>query len=109
MLMTSKGFNYNYDPRVVYAPPVDTSRYPYFAFVRKLPEFLGGSSEVSMITARTEGELKQLASKVPEGYEALFDKNTKAYHQAKGDYDYALTLKEPTIDSTLQRRGVLGE
>lgn len=109
VLMTSRGFNYNYDPNIVYVPPVDTARYPYFAFVRKNAEMLGGSSEVSMITARTEQELSQLAGKVPEGYEVVFKQNTEKFHKAKGDYDYALTLKEPTIDSTLQRRGVLGD
>ena len=109
VLMTARGFNYNYDPRVVYVPSVDTTRYPYFAFVRKLPETVGGSSEVSMITARTEAELRALSAKVPEGYETIFKQNTEKFHKAKGDYDYALTLKEPTIDSTLQRRGVLGD
>jgi DNA-binding Lrp family transcriptional regulator len=109
VLMTSRGFNYNYDPRVIYAPPVDTARYPYFAFVRKFPETLGGSSETSMITARTEADLRALTAKVPDGYDVLFDRNTKEFFKAKGEYDYALTLKEPTIDSTLQRRGVLGD
>lgn len=109
VLMTARGFGYNYDPLVVYAPAVDTSRYPYFAFVRKNQEMMGGSSEVSMITARSEAELRALTNKVPDGYEVLFDKNTKAFHKAKGDYDYDLTLKEPTINSTLMKRGVLGD
>lgn len=109
VLMTSRGFNYNYDAAVVYVPPVDTARYPFFAFVRKNAESLGGSSEVSMITAKTEQELSQLTAKVPDGYEVIFKQNTEKFHKAKGDYDYALTLKEPTIDTTLQRRGILGD
>jgi hypothetical protein len=109
VLMTSRGFNYNYDPRVVYIPPVDTGRYPYFAFVRKKPEMLGTSSEVSMITARTEQELHGLVTKVPDDYEVIFKENTERFHRIKGDYDYSLTIKEPTVDSTLQRRGILGD
>jgi hypothetical protein len=46
VLMTARGWNYNYDPHVVYAPAVDTARYPYFAFVRAKPELLNGTSDV---------------------------------------------------------------
>lgn len=109
VLMTSRGWNYNYDPKVIYAPAVDTSRYPYFAFVRRREGTFNGSSEVSMITARSEAELQTLARKVPEDYEVVFKQNTEKFHKAQGDYDYALTLKEPTIDSTLQRKGILGD
>ncbi len=109
VLMTAKGFNYNYDPRSVYIPPVDTGRYPFFAFVRQKPGFLGGSSEVSMITAKNAAELKTLSSKIPEDYEVIFKDNVDAFKKAKGEYDYALSIKEPTVDSTLQRRGVLGD
>lgn len=109
VLMTARGWNYNYDPRVIYAPSVDTARYPFFAFIRKNPETLGGSSEVSMITARTDKELRELTGRVPDGYTVQFKENTEKYFKIKGDYDYALTLKEPTIDATLQRRGVLGD
>ncbi len=109
VLMTSRGFNYNYDERAVYVPPVDTGRYPYFAFVRQKPEMLGTSSEVSMITARSEQELHTLVTKVPDNYEVVFKENTERFHKIKGDYDYSLTIKEPTVDSTLQRRGVLGD
>lgn len=108
-LIAARGFNFNKEPGIFYPPSVDTSRYPYFAFVRKKPEFLGASSEVSMITARSEQELRQLTDKVPTDYQVLFDRNTKEYFKAKGEYDYQLTLKENTVDSTLQRSGVLGD
>lgn len=108
-LITARGFGYNRQAGIMHAPPVDTSRYPYFAFVRKKPEFIGASSEVSMITARSEQELRSLVSKVPNDYQVLFDRNTKEWHKAKGDYDYQLTLKDPSVDSTLQRAGILGD
>jgi hypothetical protein len=62
-----------------------------------------------MITARTEESLKDLVAKVPDNYEVVFKQNTEKFHKVKGDYEYALTLKEPTIDATLQKRGVLGD
>lgn len=108
-LITARGFNYDKEPGVFYPPSVDTGRYPYFAFVRKQPQFMAASSEVSMITARSEQELRKLVDKVPTDYQVLFDRNTKEFHKAKGDYDYGLTLKDPTVDSTLQRSGVLGD
>ena len=110
VLLASRGWNHNYDPSVVYVPPVDTARYPYFAFVRQKEGMLGGSSEVSVITARTEKELHDLTTKVPsEQYDVIFKENTERFHKIKGDYDYQLSIKEPTIDSSLQKRGVYGD
>lgn len=108
-LITSRGFGFNKEAGIYYPPAVDTGRYPFFAFVRQKPENFGGSSEVSMITARSEQELRKLVDKVPDTHQVLFDRNTKEWHKAKGDYDYGLTLKEATVDSTLQRAGVLGD
>jgi len=108
-LLASRGINQNWDPQVVHVPPVDTGRYPYFAFVRKKPGFIGGSSEVSMITARNEAQLRALTDKVPTDYDVYFKSNTKEWFKAKGDYDYQLTIKEPSIDSNLQKSGVLSD
>lgn len=108
-LISARGYNFNKEEGIFYPPSVDTGRYPFFAFVRKKPEMFNGSSEVSMVTARSEQELRKLVDKVPEDYQVLFDRNTKEWHKAKGDYDYGLTLKETTVDSTLQRSGVLGD
>jgi len=110
VLLSARGWNINWDANVIHVPPVDTGRYPFFAFVRKREGFLGASSEVSMITARTDAELRKLTDGVPRGeYDVLFKENTKAYHKAKSTYDYQLSMKEPAVNSDLQKAGVLGD
>lgn len=93
---------------VVYAPPINTVKYPYHAFV-KTKEKIGLTSDVSMITARSEEQLRTLAGKVSDDYDVFFKANTDNYFKAKGEYDYQNTLNEPLVNSDLARRGVLAD
>jgi len=108
VLYASRGWNLNWNPDVIHVPPVDTGRFPFFAFVRQKPGFIGASSEVSMITARTESQLRALAAEVPiNEFEVIFKSETKDFYKAKDSYDYALTIKEPQINSALEKVGRL--
>jgi hypothetical protein len=107
VLLSARGWESNWDKDVLRVPPVDTGRYPFFAFVRKREGTLGASSEVSMITARTEEQLRALAKEVPENYQVIFKSETKDWFKAKDAYDYELTIKEPVVNQELQRVGRL--
>lgn len=94
---------------VVYAPPIDTVRYPYHAFVRA-KEQIGVATDVTMITAKSEDQLRLLASKVDSGrYDVLFKGDTENYFKAKGQYDYSETLSQARVNSDLARTGVLAD
>jgi hypothetical protein len=107
-MANAMGVSRKFDPDVIYAPPVDTRKYPFFAFVRAKPR-IGQASEVSMITAPTADKLKEMAAKVPDEYEVLYKEDTKRFFQAKGEYDYSQQLNESTVNSALQRSGVLAD
>lgn len=109
VLTAARGYLLDRDPWVMRPPSIDTGRYPFYAFVRMKAERLNGDSQVSMITARTADELRARAAKVPDEYQVIFKDDSVSYHKAIGDYDYQLTLKDVRIDSTLQRKGVLGD
>lgn len=109
VLTAARGYMLDRDPWVMHPPSIDTGRYPFYAFVRMKGERLNGDSQVSMITARTADELRARAAKVPDDYQVIFKDDSVSYHKAIGDYDYQLTLKDVRIDSTLQRKGVLGD
>ena len=97
------------DQPIVYVPPIDTVRYPYHAFVRTKDQ-IGIATDVSMITARTEAELRALTAKVDsKRFDVLFDKNTENYHKAKGQYQYSETLNEARVNSEMARTGVLND
>jgi hypothetical protein len=97
------------DSPVVYAPPIDTVRYPYHAFVRTKSQ-IGVGSDVTMITAKSEEQLRMLAGKVDKDkFDVLFKSDTDNYFKAKGQYDYAETLNEARVNSELARTGVLSD
>lgn len=107
-LFSATGLSRRIEPGTIYVPPVDTVRYPNVAFVRART-MVGAQTDISMITARTPDQLRALAAKVPEEYEVVFKEDVKNFYQAKGQYDYGMTVHDSRVNSELQRRGVLGD
>jgi len=93
---------------IVYAPPINTRRYPHYAFVRTKNK-IGVTQAMSVITAKNEDQLRALAAKVSDDYDVLFSKDIANFHKAQGDYDYGLTLTDTLIDSDLARKGVFAD
>lgn len=96
------------DLPIVYVPPVNTVRYPYHAFVRTKAK-VGLGTETGMITAKSEQQLRELASSLSDDFDVFFKADTDNYFKAKGEYDYNLTLNEGAINSELVRRGKLAD
>lgn len=96
------------DVPIVYVPPINTVRYPYHAFVRTKAK-VGLGTETGMITARSEQQLRELASSLSDDFDVFFKADTDNYFKAKGEYDYNLTLNEGAINSELARRGKLAD
>lgn len=107
-LLNAMGIARNLDDQVIYVPPVDTRRYPFFAFV-VAKERIGASTDLAMITARTDDQLRQLAGKVGDEYEVIFKNDTAKFFKAKGQYDYQMQINDSKVNSDLQRRGILGD
>lgn len=96
------------DAGVIYVPPINTVKYPYHAFVRT-KEKIGVASDTSMIVAKSEEQLRELARQVSDDYDVLFKQDTDNYFKAKGEYEYQNTLNEAAVNSDLARRGVLAD
>lgn len=109
VIFNSRGATLNWDPETIYVPPINTQRYPYFAFVKVKEGHLASNSDVGMITARSAEELNKLARAVPEHYEVHFKADTEQFFKIKGEYDAALSLNEPRVNSALQKQGKLGD
>jgi hypothetical protein len=108
VLFNSVGTVVNRDTGVIKVPAIDTARYPHHAFV-VAKGGVGAETDVSMITARTPDQLRQLIEQLPEGYEAVLKEDTKRYFKAKGIYDHDMTLSESKVNSSMQRSGKLGD
>lgn len=107
-IVNAMGLGREMDARAVYAPPVDTRKYPHFAFV-VAKEKLGNNTDIAMITAKNPEQLRKLAGQVGEDYDVVFKEDTKKFFKAQGQYDYSLQLNESQVNSALQRRGILGD
>lgn len=110
-LAGAHGQELNFDPDALYLPPIDTTKVPYFAFVRTVDGAMGGNSEVAMITARTADELATRVNDVKQDprFQVITKSDSEAYHKAKGDYEYARSLNAPTVDPMLRKEGKLGD
>ena len=93
----------------VYVPPINTVKYPYHAFVRT-KEQIGVASDVSMITAKSEQQLRDLVGRVDkEKFDVFFKGDTADYFKVKGEYDYSMSINEARVNSELARSGVLAD
>ena len=107
-LLNATGVARELDARSVYVPPVDTKRYPFFAFV-VAKERIGAATDLAMITAKDAEQLRKLASQVGDDFEVVFKEDTKKFFKAKGQYDYQLQINESSVNSALQKKGILGD
>lgn len=94
----------------VYFPPVNTKRYPHFAFIRKETQtVLDEKEEISFIVAQSADELKSKIATIPESYRAITKDQAADYHKLMKDFDYDLVVNSTVVDSELRKRGLLSE
>ena len=110
VLQKAQGLEARWDKDRFYAPPIDTRRVPYFAFVREPTGKLFSSSEVAMLTAKSAQELEQRAAGLrADGYEVITKRGTEDWFKAQGNYDFGRTMNAPEIDGLLRKNGKLGD
>lgn len=109
VLQVAQGMEKRWDPAALYVPPIDTRRVPFFAFVKRTSGEMFGTSDTGMLMARSAEELQRKVAELPDGFRAIFKKDTEEFFKAKGDFDYGRTLNAPEIDSFLKRQGKLGD
>lgn len=108
VLYSAKGLTTSYDPTVIYAPPVDTTYFRHFAFVRPKEGKAFGTSEVAMVFGRDAAELqKRIALIDSQNFDVITKKGTEDWFKAKDLYDFDKTINEPRINSELRRSGAL--
>jgi hypothetical protein len=110
VLANAHGMTHQHEAGTFYVPPIDTTKQPFFAFVKAKDGAIFGRTDVGVLTARTEEELIKLSDHVKtEGFDVWFKKDTEQFFKAKGEYEYGRTLHESGINSELKKRGVLFE
>lgn len=96
-----------YNPDVLYAPPIDTSKYPYFAFVKSREGYAMGNDDTHVMVAKSADELRQKIGLLDVKYQAFTKDNIKEFKQAQGTYDYNRNFTSLRVKSDLARIGGL--
>lgn len=108
VLYNAKGLTTNFDGNTIYVPPVDTTYFQHFAFVRPIEGKAFSTSEVTMVFGRDAAELqKRIAMIDKQNFNVITKKGTEDYFKAKDLYDFNLTINEPRINSELRKTGAL--
>lgn len=108
VLMSARGMTTNYAPDVIYVPPIDTTYFQHFAFVRPVEGKAFSTSEVAMVFGRDAAELqKRIALVDKANFQVITKKGTEDWFRAKDLYDFDRTINTPRINSELRRSGAL--
>ena len=85
-----------YDRDILYFPPIDTARFPFFAFVRQHDGTIFSSSEVAMLTGKDAGDLQRKIALVEKqtGLRVVTKDQTEDFFKAKASYDYNRAMNE---------------
>lgn len=104
---TTQGLSRSVEPGNLYAPSVDTSKYPHFALVKARPGSGMADDSVSIITAENAKDLEQKIASLRDDFSIYTKSDLKKYHEVLGDYDYNRNFAENAVDTALRKRGVL--
>lgn len=108
VLNNAKGITSNIDGEVVYVPPIDTTYFQHFAFVRPVEGKAFGTSEVTMVFGRDAAELQKRIGLIDrQNFDVVTKAETEKWFKAKDLYDFNLTINQPRINSELRRTGAL--
>lgn len=106
-LLNAAGLTRKITDDIVYAPPINTTKYSNHAIVRT-KEKIGVGSDNAMIVAHSEEQLRELVGKVDKDkFDVLFKGNTDDWYKRLGEYDYSLGINDARVNSELARTGAL--
>jgi len=106
----AQGLNKEFPLDTLYAPPVDTSKEKYFAYVKPKTDVAMSDGEPSIIVARDAASLAQKISLIDHDHYSVFTKADLAnYHKAQGEYDFGRNFSNTNSSRMLQRKGILND
>jgi len=105
-----------YNPEVIYAPPVDLSKYQHYAFVTD-DHMITGQGNIKMIWAHSPEHLEEKLAAIPAEFQAGIVRKPTAtakseverWKKAVGDYERGDALTDNYFDSALNRTGAASE
>lgn len=106
---TAQGLGKELPVGTLYAPPIDTGKYPHFALVRPVTGKAFSDDSTQMIVASTAEGLQAKIASLRDDFDVFTKDMLKKYHEVEGDYDYQRNFNGGLVNSELRRRGVLSD
>lgn len=105
----AQGINKDIQSGNLYAPPIDTSQYPFFAFIKARLGTALSDDGVAIITASDAKSLETKIAALKDDYSVYTKDDLKTFHQVQGDYDYNRNFAQARVNNDMQRRGILND
>lgn len=103
----ARGISKAHELGTLFAPPIDTRAYKFFALVRHHEGTAFSDGSTAMIVGQTAAELEAKADLLKKDFQIIFKDTSKKFHKAMGDYDYQRNFNDNAVNSELARRGIL--
>lgn len=106
----ANGMQRTYDPGTLYVPPVDTKKYPYFAYLKAKPGTGMADDSVHVITAQSASDLNDKINMFGGNYDVATktgDTSIEMMHKLAGDYDYNRNFADNRVSADAANKGIL--
>lgn len=103
----ANGINRTLEQDRLYAPPIDTKKYPHFALVKARAGQGMADDSVAVITAKDAADLEEKIASLRDDYSVFTKSDIKKLHEVQGDYDFNRNFLQTEVNNSLQRRGIL--
>lgn len=106
----ASGIQRTYDTGTLHVPPVDTKRYPYFAYLKAREGTGMADDSVHVITAQSSRELQAKIDQFGGQYSVFTktgDTSTEMLHKLQGDYDYNRNFADNRVSADAANKGIL--
>jgi hypothetical protein len=106
----ANGLQRTYDTGNLYVPPVDTKKYPYFAYLKAKEGSGMADDSVHVVTAQSASELQGKIDAFAGNYSVFTktgDTSTAMLHKLEGDYNYNRNFADNRVSADAANKGVL--
>lgn len=103
----AQGLAGNLDCDTLYAPPIDTTKNPFFAYVKMKPGTGMADDGTHVMVASSLEELQTKIATLGPEYSAFTKDQLADFHKAEGDYQYSRNFSQGAVNSGMERQGIL--
>lgn len=107
---SASGLQRTYDTGILHVPPVDTKKYPYFAYLKAREGTGMADDSVHVITAQSASELQGKIDQFAGNYSVFTktgDTSTAMLHKLEGDYSYNRNFADNRVSVDAANKGIL--